>query len=187
MSFQIVKFKITGIGALLQNNPASMVMKQDGVGTKKIPTPAEEAELKVFKNAKGEIYIPTECFRLSIIGKGGAASGRRINKRSAATVVAPNLFVVGTETVLCDQKTGKPLKDYKIHTTRAVVNKNGVMRSRPMLENWACEIAFEIDNAFLTKEMVLELLNIAGRVSGVGDFRISCKGTFGRFTAALAA
>jgi hypothetical protein len=50
---------------------------------------------------------------------------------------------------------------------------------------WAVLITCEVDEDFVTVAMMVELLNIAGKVSGAGDYRPQCKGPFGRFRVEL--
>lgn len=183
---KIVVFKITGISPLLQNNPASMLgQKKDDLTTKTNPTPEEDAASKVYKTKDGNFYIPAESFRASIIGKGGAASGRKIGKRTAISVCSASIFTVEAECILLNPKTGKPLKEYTIDTRRAVIQGQGIPRSRPRFDQWMVQLPLEIDEDWIKVEIVEELLNIAGKLSGVGDYRPNKKGSFGRFTAKL--
>jgi len=188
MSAKIVTFKITGLTPLLMHNPAAMLNKSDaGPGVKRIPTPEEEAERGLYRTADGQLYIPSGAFRSAIIGKGGSASGRKIGKFSANSRVAAGMFVVEERTLLIHAKTGKPLTDhdYEIDVRRAVIQGNGVLRARPKISDWSCLLALEIDEDFVTIDQVALLLNIAGKASGVLDYRPQCKGTFGRFVAEL--
>jgi hypothetical protein len=177
-------FRIIGISPLLTNNPASMKRADTGLGTKKIPTPDEEAAAKVYEDGNG-FYILSESFRSAIIGSGGGASGRKIGKFSAASRVSAGMFTVEPHATLLDPQTLKPLTTYQVDTRRAVVQRQGVLRSRPMFAPWAVRLHVEIDTDFVTPNHILELLNIAGKVAGVGDFRPQRKGTFGRFKAEL--
>ena len=184
---EIVVFKIVGLSPLLQHNPRTMgsAGKRESLGTKVIPTPEEEAEAGTYRLPDGQLYVRSDAFRGSIIGRGGAASGRRIGKATANSRVAAGLFMPEPECPLHHPKTGKPIHDYEIDTRRALVQGNGVLRSRPMIRDWACDLVCEIDELFITIDQVLELLNIAGKVAGVGDFRPQCKGVFGRYAATL--
>jgi hypothetical protein len=178
----IVVFRVTGLSPLLVNNPAGMTRSDPNtVGTKKIPTPEEEAKAKLYVNADGNYYILSEAFRSSIIGKGGGASGRKMGKRSAISIVSGALFTVEPHAVLLDPDTWKPLKKYEIDTRRAVVQNQGVLRSRPMFPKWGVRIPLDLDQDFLQPNTVLELLNLSGKIAGVGDFRPQHKGAFGRY------
>lgn len=183
---KIVVFKITGLSPLLTHNPASMKQSNSGkLGQKNIPTREEEAAAGCYKNEDGTFYIPSESFRQSIVGAGGGASGRRIGKKSASSIVCAGVFTTEVSCTLLSIDTDKPIKKYEIHTCRAVVQRQGVLRSRPMFKDWGCKLPLEIDEDFITPEIVLELLNISGKIAGVGDFRPQRKGTFGRYKAEI--
>jgi hypothetical protein len=183
MSVSIVSFKITGISPLLMNNPASMQPRQKGFKTKTIPTPEEEAKSKLYINDKGHLYVKTMAFRSSLLG---ACAGRRLGKVGAKGVIAGSVFTTDTETELLDPKTGKPITDYVINIARAVVQKSGVLRARPEIKAWSCNLDLEIDNDFLPEpSLIEELLNIAGKIRGILDWRPEKMGTYGRFTAKM--
>lgn len=183
---KVIKVKVTGLSALLCHNPAGMQSGAiKGVGAKKIPTPEEEAKAGLYIAADGNFYIHGESFRSSVIGRGGSASGRKIGKRSAISCVSAGFFILTEQAVLLDPKTMKPLRTYEIDSRRAVIQGNGVVRSRPKFPDWATVFTAEVDEDFVTVQIVMELLNIAGKVSGVGDFRPQCKGMFGRYAAEL--
>lgn len=186
---ETVTFKITGLSALLMHNPASMIRPGDkkGLSTKQIPSPEKEAELGCYRNGKGQFYLQAIAFRGSIINPGGGASGRKIGKSTANSRCAAGISINEKfdKCVLLNPRTGKPIKKYTIDTRRAVIQRNGIMRSRPRFEEWGCDLTFDIDTDFVTKEQVVELLNISGRVAGVGDYRPQKKGWFGKYRAEL--
>lgn len=182
-------FKITGESPLLLHSTKGMLSQGDGGGlkTKQIPLPKDEAELGAYRLANGNLYLLAVGFRGSIINKGGGASGRRIGKGTANSHCSAGLMINDkyAECALYHPETGKPLKNYEIDTRPAVVQRARVMRSRPRLNEWACDVTFDIDTDFITVQQVLELLNISGRMAGVGDYRPQCKGWFGKYRAEL--
>jgi len=184
---QEVKLKITGTSPLLMNNPASMKSGGGGLSTKKKEyIPEEEAAPKRYLTSDGEhLCFPVAGFLGGIIQK--ACSGRKINKRFASAVVPGALFQLNELTVLLDPITNKPISadDYDIDVRRAVVGKAGVHRARPKVENWATELTLEFDDEFLDPQTILELVNLAGKIAGVGDFRPAKRGPFGRYSAEL--
>lgn len=182
---RIVKFRIVGISPLLMSNPGGMTRGASGIGTKKIPTPQEEAESRVYRTGDGKLYFPSIAFRSAIVGPGGGASGRRMSKVSVASRVCAGFFVQGDKCLLCHPKTKKPLTEYVISTMRVMVQKAGVLRSRPMIEEWMTELTAEVDEDFITADQLVELLNISGKVAGVGDYRPQKRGMYGRFRAEL--
>lgn len=179
MSVSIVSFKVTGISPILMNNPASMQRQAAGLNQKKIPTPEEEAKAKIYADDKGNLFVPSLQFRSALLG---ACAGRRMGKTGVKFFVSGGVFSTNTETPLVHPKTGKPLRDYKINIARAVVGKAGILRARPEVYPWACQLDFEIDNTVVADSaVVLELLNIAGKVRGIGDWRPQKGGPYGRF------
>ncbi|MEZ6097264.1 MAG: hypothetical protein R3C03_24075 [Pirellulaceae bacterium] len=80
------------------------------------------------------------------------------------------------------------MKRYEIHSCRAVVQRAGIIRHRPKFNDWGCLLALEVDTEMLPDvSIVQELLNIAGKIIGVGDWRPEKLGTFGRFSAEIVA
>lgn len=183
---ELFTYKITGISPILMNNPAAMA-KPNGkkLATKQIPTPEEEAAAKVYRTESGQLYIPAVAFRSSIIGVRGGGSGKKIGKVAANNCVAAGAFTIETECPLYDPDTGEEIHEYEIHSCRAVVQRAGVIRSRPMIKRWGCDVVFEIDQDYITAQMMEELLNASGKVAGVMDYRPQCKGPFGRYSAEM--
>ena len=190
MAIEIHTWEIRGISPLLQNNPAAMGGGGDGglISKKKVYDPAEEAEVRTYRE-NGNFCHPAAGFRAGLLT---AASGRKIGKRTARAVVAGAAFPVEDNLVLLDAKKLKPLKKYELHSTRVVVNRAGITRVRPLFKDWAVKLAMEIDTDFIPNlGLVTELLNIAGRICGLGDFRPDTSksksgvGTYGRYRAEL--
>jgi hypothetical protein len=192
MALQTITIKIVGRRPLMMHNPASM---QGGgaspkLGRKNIPTPEVEAEASAYrmeaKNGKGQLYARGDWFQ-GALRKG--ASGLRIGKVSAKTVLAAGLMVTEERCPIYYPKTGKPIHDYVIDSRRAVVQSQGIIRSRAKLEEWACSVVCEYDDEILTPNHIEQLFNRAGQYGGVGDQRPGAPktpGPFGVFTASIA-
>ena len=67
---------------------------------------------------------------------------------------------------------------------RGVLTANGaaVAIIRPKFPTWAFDVTVEVNHDLVAVEKVQELFNAAGRYSGLGDFRPSKRGPFGRFS-----
>lgn len=184
---KVYKFRITGLRPLLMHNAAGMLApKPTGVSVKTIPTPEDEAEAGAYRlKDSRQLYLPSMAFRSAIVGPGGGASGRKIGKNSAAQRFSGGVFMVEDRCPLFHPKTKAPLTEYEVDVRRAVVQKAGIARARPLVREWACDLSLEIDESFITPDVVLELLNMSGRVAGVGDYRPQKKGPFGLFQAEL--
>jgi len=179
MGIKICKFQVEGISNILMHNPASMRSGSNpSMGKKKIPSPEEEAAASRYLNGGDELVFPTIGFKSSLVR---GCSGKRIGKVSAASQVAAGVFEVEPYTPLLNAKNGKPLIDYRVHVARCVVMRAGIMRARAEVGPWKATVLFEVDDDFVTETQVKELVNIAGRIAGVGDWRPEKKGRFGRY------
>lgn len=182
MKIERFKFKITGISPLLMCNPEHMMTEQPGIKTAKKLTAAEQAARSVYKMANGQLYLPTVCFRQSAIY---AAGGKKVGKRSARAVLAATVFPGTDKTPLTDAKL-RPITEYEVNTMGAVNKTAGrIIVSRAMVPHWVCIVELDIDTDMIEPKLVGDLLNEAGTISGVGAYRPSCGGWFGRFKAEM--
>ena len=55
------------------------------------------------------------------------------------------------------------------------------MRYRPVFHDWAVQFECELDDSEISEKLFREIVDAAGHKIGLGDFRPSCKGPFGRF------
>jgi hypothetical protein len=65
---------------------------------------------------------------------------------------------------------------------RAVrVQSARVMRYRPIYREWSCSVVVHFDDGTVDEATVTAWLQLAGRQTGIMEFRPACGGTFGRF------
>lgn len=177
----IAVFKITGLSPLLQHNPASMLAhKSGGINVKQIPLPEDEAEAATYRLENGDLYLPTYHFRASLLR---GCVGRRLGKRGASVAVSAGVSVPEEETVLFNSETGKSIRDYQVDCRTVVVQRARIVRARPKIWPWAARLVLELNDDFISAGATLELLNIAGMIAGIGDFRPEKRGWFGRYSA----
>lgn len=188
MGIEIHVWKIVGISGLMCNNPAGTMTSGDNGMTsgKKKYDDAEEAEIRTYKNEKGEHIYKTDGFRAGILA---AASGRKINKKSAKQILSGSVFPAEPEFHILDAKE-KPIKGYEIDKRRVIIGKAGILRCRPLYNPWCAMLPLEIDRDFIGDlSLITEILNISGRIIGIGEFRPDTSngkkgtGAFGRYKA----
>ena len=185
MKLTLWNFKITGVFPLLTHNPASMKAGQIGAKQKKIPTPEDEARAGIYFDGDGNCCLRADSFRSAILN---GVKGLKIGRSSAASVLQSAIFPPTTDlTPILHPDSGEPFREgeYEIDSRRAVVQRQGIVRSRPKFTRWACVASLLIDEEAVKPEAVEEFLNIAGQKAGVGDYRIERRGPFGGFTASL--
>lgn len=184
--YKEVTFKITGRSPILMNNPANtMSGGGDELKAKKQKyDDVEEAEKRLYKLKSGQLYIEANCFKQSIVGKGGSATGRKFGKIAANTIVAGAVLIKPGEQKcpLFRPNSKKKITTYdEIDCRRVVVVNAGIIRARPLISEWECFVAYIVDTDFITSEQLFELQVLAGKLSGVMDFRPSRKGSFGMY------
>ena len=139
---------------------------------KERPGPEEDATMRLYQNEQGP-FFPAENIRQSMIG---AASRHKIGRRAATTDIAAAIYLSPFELPL----TGEWHVD-----SRAIVipaTKGRILRHRPMFDDWTISFQVQIDNDLVSEKLVQAILEDAGKLVGVGDFRPARKGPYGRFS-----
>jgi hypothetical protein len=62
-----------------------------------------------------------------------------------------------------------------------VVQRNRVMRYRPVFNEWAVTVEFCVDLDVIDISDIKRFLNTGGNLIGIGDYRPQCGGSMGRF------
>ena len=69
--------------------------------------------------------------------------------------------------------------------SRAIVipaTKGRILRHRPMFDEWSISFQVQIDTDLVSERLVKDILEDAGKLVGIGDFRPARKGPYGRFS-----
>jgi hypothetical protein len=133
----------------------------------------DNIESYVWRNDDGEICLPGEYLRGSIIHAAKFRQDPRSPRKSAM-----DLFKAGVISMTPLASLGVSVWDYEDHR-RVVIQRSAVTRVRPaMRTGWKAEINLMINlPEYIDQAFLLEVLGMAGRLIGVGDFRP----TYGRF------
>ena len=133
----------------------------------------DNLESYVYRTAEGNLAIPGEYFRQSIIHAAKFRQDPRSPRKSAM-----DLFKAGVVALdeLCD--VGQPDWAY-LDQRRVMIQRNGVTRQRPALTaGWKATARFLVNlPEYIAPAFLHAILTDAGRLIGVGDFRP----TYGRF------
>jgi hypothetical protein len=170
-----VNVQIAGLTPLIVNRFHEEAWDDVITGThsrKERPGPQEDAANRLYQNGHG-LFYPAENIRQSIIG---AASRHKIGRRAATTDVAAAIYVSPFEL---------PLEEEWHVDSRAVVIKatgGRVIRNRPMFDQWHLNFQLLIDTDLIPEKLMQVILEDAGKLVGLGDWRPAKKGQYGRFT-----
>jgi hypothetical protein len=174
----IVKLRVEGVGqGLLMHNPAGMAAapsddKPQRSG-KRIPKPQDEAFASLYVlPGSNQLYAAADWFReASLIA---AKDFKDTTRRGNATMVqrlTANMFL---------SELYFPLEN-AMWLKRVVIQRQGIVRARGLIHDWACDVEFEYDTEGIDPLMIAPIIHAAGKFPGVGDYRPGTKGPFGRF------
>lgn len=134
---------------------------------------SDDVESYVYRNDEGEICVPGEYVRQAVIHAAKFRQDPRSPRKSAMDLMKAALLVEPSLASL-----GVAEWDY-LDTRRCVIQRNGINRTRPAMKaGWSfdCSITVLLPE-YCNEAFLVDLLNTAGRLIGVGDFRP----TYGRF------
>jgi hypothetical protein len=134
---------------------------------------SDDVESYLYRNDDGEICLPGEYLRQSIIMAAKFKQDPRSPRKSAM-----DLFKAAVITLTPLASLGVTEPDF-LDRRRVMVQRNGITRTRPaMKEGWAATVELMCNlPEYVNPTLLRQVLDDAGRLIGVGDFRP----TYGRF------
>lgn len=134
------------------------------------------AEYHCYRGANGQCFVPSEQIRGCLINAGTYMKSKvGARSKSMKTIVAATFMITPEEI---------PFRDWDIIDKRSVVNKNvkaRVMVIRPKWIDWVLYFTLECHEPSITKETIHQLFTYAGNFCGIGSYRPTNNGLFGRF------
>lgn len=134
------------------------------------------AEYHCYRNDKGQCYIPADQVRGSLIGAGTYMKAKVGGRAKSMKIIVAATFMVTPDQIL--------IPDFDAIDKRSAVNKNvkaRVIVIRPKWTTWSASLTLEVHEDTITKETVQQLITYAGNYVGIGSFRPTNNGMFGRF------
>ncbi|MFC4170475.1 hypothetical protein ACFOYU_00110 [Microvirga sp. GCM10011540] len=186
MQYQRLKFRLTGVSGLICHNgrlanpldPIAKEMKR--VSSKRAKTDADFEELARLEFLgglyldNGEPCLPGEIIEATLVE---AARKMRKGQQAKAGLISSGNFAIEYDG---PRTTTELWADERFRLTVGVkVQRNKVMRTRPIFREWASEISVDFVPGQLNRSEVEEMVRTAGAVVGIGDWRPK----FGRFSA----
>lgn len=170
----IVTFTLEGTVAFLFHRWSNEAIAEKKAAAKNsVAKTTDNIESYVYRNADGELSIPGEYVRMSLITAAKYRQDPRSSRKSAM-----DLFKAGVTSLTELASLGTSDWDY-LDTRRVMVQRQGVSRQRPAMNaGWRAEFQFMVNTPeYIDQRLLNAVLTDAGRLVGVGDFRP----TFGRF------
>lgn len=179
----IYKIKIEGITPYMQHRMDDVKLEEWEKNRKHIiersdvnQADATRAEFHCYRNAAGQCFIPAEQLRIAFINGGTYLKSKVGSRTKSMKGIIAAILQINPEEI--------QLPDYDLIDKRSAVNKNikaRVMVIRPKWSLWDAEFEMILDNGTITKEMITELVTVTGNYVGIGSYRPTNNGYFGRF------
>ena len=185
----VFTFEITGKSPGVMFNNPSMMAENSGAVTKtrgnKKYNDEDEAEMRTYRNDKGNLIVPAVQIRASILEASKAYKLGRTNMKTLLN----HLMIEPVDELELKSLKNRPIKTYNIDKRRVVVSRAGIMRARPVVPEWKLTFSVEVDRELMgnslqgtsTLDVLTKILSDAGKKQGIGDYRPQKGGSFGRF------
>src|ERR1700752_1792254 len=133
----------------------------------------DDIESYVYRNDAGEVSLPGEYLRQSVIHAAKFRQDPRSPRKSAM-----DLFKAGVVALTPLASLGRTTWDYE-HRCRVMVQRNGITRCRPAMKaGWSIEVELLVNlPEYIPPDALQDVIVNAGRLIGLADFRP----TYGRF------
>lgn len=169
-----VSVRIIGTSPLLQHR---YPLETSSNKSKAKNTKQNEDDVKkaLYMSDDGTIYEPSTHILGSLQQAGAKFQIQGQGKATFKKIVGSGAVLVSPDAIPHD------IQEYEVDIRPVVIKRARIPRSRPMFRNWALSFHLEYDEEEIPKHVLKELLDYAGRRVGIGDFRPSCGGPFGKF------
>jgi hypothetical protein len=137
---------------------------------------SKKAEFACYRNTDGKCYIPKEHIKGALIDAGSYHKSKVGSKSKSMTTIVAGMFRISPAELI--------VPDYDKIDKRSVVNNNvkgRVMKTRPQWTSWEVTFILDTGDDHFTDELLVDIINTAGRRCGIGSFRVNKKGEFGQF------
>jgi hypothetical protein len=183
VEFKHLRVRIEGLNQLVQHkwdkkNEKAIEDKKTGVAPRRIREkcdPEAESEAATYRLSDGRYAIPVVAIKKAMLGAAHKDYGL------PKTIVAGSIFIHAEEGVLVRLDTPGPKMRRDVVR---VGNQQADLRYRPEFAKWGAELLIEYDSETLNPELIVNLLERAGRKVGLGEGRPEKQSglDWGRFT-----
>jgi len=141
-------------------------------------TPLEIATSKLYTGVGGDVMIPQPNLMRCIVDGG---KFHKVGKKQITTKAESLLYactdIDGAEIPLIHQQP------WKVDTRAVRIPATGgrILAHRPMFDDWKLSFVADIDETFIDPKLYRLIVDDAGKRVGLGDFRPSTKGPYGKF------
>lgn len=164
--------RFTDEAAMKATARTSGVMQGDG------GTPQEQAKKKLYIGHDEKPMIPQpNLFRCLIDAGVFFKSGKSKITTQKSSLIPACVEIEGIELPL------EHKEPWSVDTRAVRIPSTGgrILCHRPCFNDWGLEFSLLYDHDMIDAKLVRDIVDAAGKRIGLGDFRPSCKGPFGKF------
>ena len=168
----IIINKFTDAAAIKATEGNSSILKGDN------GSPRDQCELKLHKGLKGQCIIPGPNVFSCIIAAGVFHKAGKTKMTTQKSSLIPSCLSI--QEIEIDIVS----KDSWCVDTRPVRNPatgGRFLCHRPIFNDWELTFHIELYQSFMSEKLCRQLIDDAGKRMGLGDFRPSRKGPYGKF------
>ena len=124
----------------------------------------------------GNFYIPSEHLRMAFINAGSFVKSKVGNARKSMKNIVAAMFTITPDAIRMPR--------FDQIDKRSAVNraaKARVITIRPKWSEWKAEFELIVDNDTITESTIKDIISYAGAYVGIGSYRPTNNGPFGRF------
>lgn len=170
-----IDIEISGVTPLLMHR--FNIDEQSKVREKNL-TPREYAQQVCYENDKKKLYYPTTNIYACIIEAGKFHKDGKIKVTTARSSLIPAGVMIDGEIIFF-----KEPDKWEVDSRAVVIPSTGgrIVQHRPRLDKWCLDFTLTVDTKMFSTKFIRTILDDAGSKVGLGDFRPSRKGIYGRF------
>lgn len=179
-----LEIEITGITPLICNRFTDAAAEAASAGSRGSSagqdrgTPLEIAESKLYIGLDGKPMIPQpNLLRCLVEGGRFHKIGRAQITTKTSSLLFACLLIEAAEILLVH------VQPWKVDTRAVRIPATGgrILGHRPMFDDWKLRFDLQLDTRIVGLKLFRQIVDDAGSRIGLGDFRPSSKGPYGRF------
>lgn len=141
-------------------------------------SPMEQAKARLYVGHDGKECIPQPNLFRCIIDAGTFFKAGKSKVTTQKTSLIPACVEIsGIELPLVHKEP------WSVDTRAVRIPSTGgrILCHRPCFNDWSIAFTMSVDSDMISPKLMREIVDAAGKRIGLGDFRPSCKGPFGKF------
>ena len=143
-------------------------------------TPREIADKYAYRN--GETFCVPNAYLIGAFKNVASEYKQKNSQRKSLKGIAAGILRPENEFADLTNHKNEPLTSFEVDVRKATNHQKGAVAvCRPRFDEWKLKTTFMIDDELVSPDTVLDMLNDAGKRSGIGSFRIAKGGYFGSF------